>query len=318
MVRKETNMADIEKVLVVGRGAVGGLFGSLIAEKIGENFAFLCDGKRKKRYTKVPYFINGEKKEYQYISKGDSFFADLILITTKAGAFREAMEQIKPFLKEDTILISGLNGIESDELLMKNFRQPVIRAIAQKMDARYQNDALNYSKTGELVIGIEREDQKESFDRLVSFFDEIEFPYLRSEDIVHDQYSKLMLNCGINQVCAVYQATYGQVVKDPKLRELFIDTMKETRDVLKSCDVIITDRQIDEWVNAIEALDPDSMPSMAQDVLAKRKTEVGLFSGTILQIANLTQKEAPINAFLKEKIEKITLEYSNNPVPDGE
>lgn len=303
-------MANIENVLVVGRGAVGGLFGSLIEEKIGENFAFLCDETRKIRYANSPYWINGEKKDYRYISSDDKFLADLILITTKAGAFQEAMEQIKPFLKEDTILISGLNGIESDELLMENFDQPVIRAISQKMDARYRNNCLDYSKTGELVIGMERDDQKESFERLVSFFDEIGFPYVRSYDIVHDQYSKLMLNCGINQVCAVYRATYGQVVKDPTLRKLFIDTMKETRDVLKFRNVIITDEEIEEWVHAIEKLDPDSMPSMAQDVLAKRKTEVGLFAGTILQIANLGHKEVPINAFLKEKIEEIEQSYS--------
>ncbi len=43
-------MEEIKKVLVVGRGAVGGLFGSLIEQKIGGDFAFLCDEKRKQKY----------------------------------------------------------------------------------------------------------------------------------------------------------------------------------------------------------------------------------------------------------------------------
>ena len=43
-------MEEIKKVLVAGRGAVGGLFGSLIEQKIGSDFAFLCDEKRKQKY----------------------------------------------------------------------------------------------------------------------------------------------------------------------------------------------------------------------------------------------------------------------------
>lgn len=156
-------------MLVVGRGAVGGLFGSLIEQKIGDDFAFLCDEKRKQKYDTIPYTINGVEKKYNYAVPASPCPVDLILITTKAGAFHEAAEMIRPFLKEDTILISGLNGIESDELLMKTFDQPVIRAISQKMDARYQNNTLTYTQTGELVIGMERKEQRESFERLIRF-----------------------------------------------------------------------------------------------------------------------------------------------------
>lgn len=67
-------MANIENVLVVGRGAVGGLFGSLIEEKIGENFAFLCDETRKVRYANSPYWINGKKKSIDIFQAMTSFW----------------------------------------------------------------------------------------------------------------------------------------------------------------------------------------------------------------------------------------------------
>ncbi|WP_300921290.1 ketopantoate reductase family protein [uncultured Dubosiella sp.] len=303
-------MEEIKKVLVAGRGAVGGLFGSLIEQKIGSDFAFLCDEKRKQKYDTIPYTINGVEKKYNYAVPASPCPVDLILITTKAGAFHEAAEMIRPFLKEDTILISGLNGIESDELLMKTFDQPVIRAISQKMDARYQNNTLTYTQTGELVIGMERKEQRESFERLIRFFDRIGFPYVNSKDIVHDQYSKLMLNCGINQVCAAYRITYGKTVNDPQYRKLFIDVMKETRDILSKYGVYITDHEIAAWVKAIEALDPDSMPSMAQDILAERKTERDLFSGTIIRMAEEKGVSAPLNEQLYEQIEAIEKEFA--------
>ncbi len=59
-------MDAIQKVLVVGRGAVGGLFGTLIEEKIGDRFAFLCDEDRKARYQQNDYVVNGVKKTERY------------------------------------------------------------------------------------------------------------------------------------------------------------------------------------------------------------------------------------------------------------
>ena len=298
-------MDAIQKVLVVGRGAVGGLFGTLIEEKIGDRFAFLCDEDRKARYQQNDYVVNGVKTTVRYVSPADAYPVDLVLIATKASGFADAMEQIKPFLKPDTILVSCLNGIESDETLMRAFSQPVSRAISQKMDARYHDGELTYSSTGELVIGMEQKSQKEAFEALVDFFERIRFPYVASNDIVHDQYSKLMLNCGINQVCAIHRATYGNVMWDPELHRLFVDTMKETRDVLATQGVRISDAEIESWEDAIARLDPDSMPSMAQDVLAGRKTEVDLFAKTIMDIAKKAGVPAPVNTMLYGKIKEI-------------
>lgn len=291
---------EIKKVLVVGRGAVGGLFGSLIEEKIHDNFAFLCDEERKKRYRSHPYFVNGIEKEYIYLSD-EPFLADLILITTKESGFTQAMEQIRDHLKDDTILISGLNGISSDELLMHSFDQPVIRAISQKMDAIYQKEHLDYSQTGELVIGMEREDQQPAFERLKNFLDAIDFPYVESEDILHDQYSKLMLNCALNQICGIYRATYGDVLKDPHLKALFIETMKEVQQVFAAYAIEITEKEIEDWVDAVAKLDSHSMPSLAQDMRAGRKTEVELFSGTLLPLAKAKGIDTPhLEAFYQQ------------------
>lgn len=283
---------EIKKVLIVGRGAVGGLFGSLIEAKIHDNFAFLCDEERKKRYLSHPYFVNGIEKKYTYISD-EPFLADLVLITTKESGFAQAMEQIKGHLKDDTILISGLNGISSDELLMNAFDQPVIRAISQKMDATYQKEHLNYSQTGELVIGMESEDQRLAFARLKNFLDAIDFPYVESEDIVHDQYSKLMLNCALNQICGLYHATYGDILKEPYLKALFIETMKEVQSVLAAYGIEIMEEELEGWVDAVGRLDPNSMPSLAQDMRAGRKTEVELFSGTLLPLAKEKKIDTP-------------------------
>ena len=94
-------------------------------------------------------------------------------------------------------------------------------------------------------------------------------------------------------------------MRDTELHRLFVDTMKETRDVLATQGVRISDAEIESWEGAIARLDPDSMPSMAQDVLAGRKTEVDLFAKTIMDIAKKAGVPAPVNTMLYGKIKGI-------------
>ena len=91
-------MSEIEKVLVVGRGAVGGLFGSLIEEKVGNDFAFLVDEKRKQRYEASEYRINGVSRIFSYVTNRDAYPVDLVLITTKMKDFDVSLR-----------LVSGVN-----------------------------------------------------------------------------------------------------------------------------------------------------------------------------------------------------------------
>ena len=56
---------------------------------------------------------------------------------------------------------------------------------------------------------------------------------------------------------------------------------------------------------ALETLDPAGMPSMAQDRIARRKTEVEEFSGTICRLAAEHGIEVPQNEWLYQRIREI-------------
>lgn len=278
-------MKPIEKVLIAGRGAVGLTFGNVLAKAMpAGNFAFLCDEKRRQRYEQDPVRINNQPQDFCYVSSPEDFGkADLILFCTKYMGLKDAMEEAAGFVGEDTILISGINGIVSEDDLKARFpNNQVIRAIAQKMDSRYGNNAMNYSQVGELVVGMEDPSQKEDFERLLSFFDQTGFPYVLSDDIVKAQYVKLMANCAINEICAAYTKTYGDLVNDPEYLRMFVDTMEEVRQCAASRGVLLTEEDKMGWVEATKKLDPNSMPSMAQDAMARRPMETELFGKTVI------------------------------------
>lgn len=305
----------IEKVLISGRGSVGITEGVILNRTLGpENFAFAADSERVKRYRSQELLVNGEPVEFQYSDSADSFGkADLILIASKYGALEQVMDEIAPYIKEDTVILSLINGIVSEDDLRKRFPETqVIRAIAQKMDSVYSQTRMDHTQTGEIVFGADRPGQQEDVNRVKELFDRAELPYVLSEDIVRDQWSKLMLNCGINEVCAARDATYGQVMDTPALYEELMGAMDEVRKTANAMGIDLSAKDEEDWADAIRKLGYDSMPSMYQDVKAGRVTELPLFAGTIIPLAESLNIEVPVLRNLHSIIKKMDEENARH------
>lgn len=299
---------EIKNVLVCGRGAVGALMGNILFESLGpDHFAFGVDEARKERYESSPLIINGKPVKFPYITAQSKWpKADLVLFFTKYGGLKSAMETAAPFIGEDTILMSGINGIASEDDLKARFPQStVIRTIAQEMDSRYADNEVHYTQKGKLVFGLENEKDQEALDAVKALFDKAGLPYVISKDIVLDQWNKLMANCGLNQTSAAFDAPYGKILNDPQILSIFTDAMKEVKTVANAMNIPLSDEMVDYWVNSLKTYDPDSMPSMRQDVLAGRQTEEALFSKTVVPLAQKLHIQTPVLSMLMEKIDAI-------------
>lgn len=308
----------IQNVCVCGRGAVGLTFGELFHEHLGaDHFAYIVDESRKERYEKQNVTMNGKPLSFRYLADGNSgdeqFKADLILFACKSYSLEQAMEQAQLFLHEGTILMSAINGMASEDRLEKKFPDlTVIHTIAQNMDTRYdpQNQQGTLTTHGELVFGPVSEERVEAALAVRQLFDQCHVPYQYSAQILLDQASKLMFNCGINQVCAAYGVTYGQVAQDPEYNAIFRNAMEEARQVLNAKGHGVTVEQLNAWADRVATFDPDSMPSMAQDVMFKRPVELDLFAGTIIPWAKECGIEVPVMEDLARRIEDKVSQYA--------
>lgn len=296
---------EIKNVAVLGRGAVGTLFGDIIHRHLGkEHFCFIGEEERVARYKKESFYLNHQVTDFRYAANVEEFHpVDLLIISVKYPVLLTSLEAARSFVKEDTIILTLLNGITSESLVEKALQKGiVIHSIAQLMDAVKDEHGVIYSNTGEIVLGTPNPTRTDALHDVVTFFDKVKLPYRISKDILHDQWSKLMLNCGINQVCAVFNVGYGGCQKEGKLRELFIATMKEVQNIAIKEGIVLTNLEIENWVKAVDRLNPEAMPSMRQDMLAHRYSEVDLFSKTMIDLAKIHHMDVPINTMLYEKI----------------
>ena len=119
-------------------------------------------------------------------------------------------------------------------------------------------------------------------------------------------WAKLMLNDGINQTCMAYGGTYGSATEPgSEQRRCFVSAMRETLAVANAEGVELTEADLTQMVHLIEGIDPAGMPSMAQDRIAQRKTEVEEFAGTICRLAAKHDIQVPQNDWLYQRIREI-------------
>lgn len=299
-------MEKIETVAMIGRGAIGVLYGYLFKEKLNENMVYLVDEARKNKYIENGLVVNGEQCDFTYVTNINEFKpVDLVFISTKYSGLEASIELMKDFVKEDTIIVSGLNGISSELILREAYpNNTVIRTIVQGMDSTYLNHEVVFTVLGELLFGAEFEEEKEACEILKDFYTRMEIPFRECENIVFDQWNKLMFNCGINQTCAAYFSTYGGCKHEGPLRDCFIQAMREVKQVANANGVSLSDENIEGWKKVLANLGNEGMPSMRQDIIAKRKTEKALFSGTILPLAKKANIECKT---LQELYDRITI-----------
>lgn len=287
----------VKKVGIVGLGALGILFGQKLSEGLGkENVYVFADKERIARYQKDGVYANGQKCEFTYIEGKDAPEVDVLLFATKYYDLEEATLNAAGACGNDTIVISLLNGVSSEVLLEKLLHPAhLLYCVAQGMDAVREGNQLTYSKAGCLVIGEKNGEESGSVKRLAELFEKVGIAYEISKDIIHGQWSKWMLNVGVNQTCAAYAAGYREVQSGGMYHEACLAAMREAKETAAAEGIDITEEELENWIKILNSLSPDGEPSMRQDTRAGRKTEVELFAGLVCALGKKHGIKTPQN-----------------------
>lgn len=297
----------INKVSIIGLGALGIMYGNYITGKVPDgNLRIVADEARILKYKKQGVYCNGQLCQFNYISSKEEDPADLLIFAVKFGQLEEAIKSAAHQVGKNTVIISTLNGITSEEYLAKAFgREKVLLCTVQGMDAVKEENHLVYHHMGNVSIGTWDGKSTPELEAVAAFFDRIGLPYNQPADMQRQLWNKLLLNDGINQAVAVYETNYGGVQKEGEPREVMLSAMKEVVAVAKAREISLTEADITNWLKVISSLDPKGKPSMRQDTEAHRPTEVELFSGTIIRLGKQHGIATPVNEMLYQRIKEI-------------
>lgn len=299
---------QINKVAFIGKGGVGLLYGSMIARALGDDAVeFVMDDARFQRHAADQLRINGELCSLRSVRASEATPADLVILTIKTTGLNQALDTMEAVVGSETRIASLCNGITSEQKIAERFGwQRTVLGICQGMDAVFLNSELTYGKSGEIRFGAAPETDPVVVADTAELYARAGIAHTVEENIQHRMWAKLMLNVGINQTCMVYGGTYSSATeRGSEQRRSLVAAMREARVVANAEGVAISEADLSQMVELLETLDPAGMPSMAQDRINRRKTEVEEFSGTICRLAARHDIQVPQNEWLYTRIREI-------------
>lgn len=289
---------NIKSVYILGLGALGGLYAAKLYDLDPLIVTIVADKNRVSAFKKSNFTVNNTPYNFSFISPGEhSASADLVIIAVKHAQLQQAITDIKDFIGENTIIISLLNGILSEEIIGKAIgRKHLLYAYGVGMDAVRQGNMITYTNPGKVVFGEERNGTfSKRVEAVKQLFERAKIPYDIPVDMNKALWSKFMMNVGINQASAILKAPYGLFQQNENARKLMMLAAMEVLTLSESCGVNLTMQNVNTFLKILDTLDPAGKTSMLQDVEAGRNTEVDIFAGTVIELGKQHGVATPVN-----------------------
>jgi len=290
---------EITRVGILGAGALGALYASLITKAGGAEVYFVARGERRRRLAEQGLVVNGEPLRvpvHDADGPAPEAAADLIIVALKHHHLLEALEDLEPVLGPETTIISVMNGLESEEILGDAYGPGrVLPCVALGMDAVREGNSVTFTRPGTLYIGEEEGSRSPRLDRVARAFDAFAVPYTVPPDMRRILWWKFMINVGMNQSSAVLGKPYGVFQESPAAQEIMESLMREVVTLADAARVNLGEQDIAEWYEVLNQLSPEGKTSMLQDVEAGRKTEVEVFAGTCVDMGERYGIPTPVN-----------------------
>ncbi|KAA9023616.1 ketopantoate reductase family protein [Niallia endozanthoxylica] len=297
-------MKEIKKVTLVGLGAIGTAYGSLLHDSLNESFQVVASEERIKRYETKGILINNEPYHFNYITpEAKTGPADLVIFAVKNDELPQAIKDVRHHIGSDTIILSLLNGISSEEEIYAAYRnEHILYSMSVEIDAVRTNNEVHFTTRGRIEYG--ELDNTLSNDVLAvkKLFEKVGIDYEISSNITHTMWWKFMINVGINQTSAVLKAPYGIFQTMPIAYEWVESAMREVVALSEKIGTGLTEQDIKKFWPIINKLSPKGKTSMLQDVEAGRKTEVEYFAGKVCELGEKYKVPTPINEQLYRMI----------------
>jgi 2-dehydropantoate 2-reductase len=282
------------KVVIVGGGAMGSLFGGLLTE--GGLDVTVTDIRKEHvdaiNRDGLKIVGHGGERTVRIKAMTDPrslLAADVILFQCKAFANEAAAQSVRHLVKGSTVVISFQNGLGNEETLGRILGEEHVLGGLTAQGAvlvaagviRNFGDLPSY--IGELAGGL-----SERSIAIAEAFTKHRLPTFASANIKKEKWQKLLGNAALGAASAATDMTSAEMVAVPELRDVILRALEETAAVARACGVELADsdkRAIFDKLTSVGAGGTGaSKSSMAADIALKRKTEIDTIHGAVSRL----------------------------------
>jgi 2-dehydropantoate 2-reductase len=285
-----------KRVIVLGGGAVGSVVAAALSEKWANRLLLVGRKDHVRAIREGGLELEGESETtvaLEAAERLDFSLADcLVIVTTKATGLQHALEEIKAYLREDTLLLLLQNGYGIKALARQVLRDSPVKAahilvglVAVGATFIAPGRVRRFKGSIRLDPGIAATAYRDLFSGTFIL------PKI-STDLSKDTWTKLAVNAVVNPLSVLLKAR-NRVVADPVYNNLKASILEEVIRVAAGEGVALS-----LGVDFVNRFRSDNFTSMYQDIARGRKTEIDFINGAIVRLAETQGIDVPVNRAL--------------------
>lgn len=291
----------IKTVGIIGAGSVGSALMYEMYKRDPENVYLLATGERAARLAAKGISVNNEvfsPKLYSDPSQG--IHIDLLILAAKTYSMDSVIEDIRPLIDKDTILLPIENGITTSSRLESEFPENrVFYGVVLRTDAHRMSRRVYFRTLGEMQIGYaDNHDPKPEVTEAYERLKELGINVKVYEDMRRAKWRKWMLNTGASQTAVEVQAECGFFGQVEEVRSLMKMLMDEILELAWAEGVNLTEEDRDDIIEILVNFPPDKKMSMLQDYEAGRPIEIDEYAGEVIRLGRKHGIPTPANEIL--------------------
>ena len=293
-----------QTVGILGAGAIGSYMVMGLSEKYGDRLWVIADGERKARLEEQGLCINGRPYSLHVRSPKQARGVDVLFVCLKYNGLYGALDDIATIAGEGTIVVSLLNGIDSEEIIggrigMEKLIYSLIRISAQR-----EGNAIHFplpKGTTGIYIGMPGKDggQDPKVQTVAQVLSGTPIVYHVSNDILQDMWNKFGLNIARNLPQAVLGVGAGAYDDSIYVSDLCKKLRHEVVVIARAKGV-----EISETFSPGD-YKPSQRYSTLQDLDAGRVTEIEMFSGALIRMGEQLKIPCPYNEMIYDLIKAL-------------
>lgn len=294
--------------LVMGAGALGSVFGGLLAEQ-GRKVSFVGLDDHLKAMQKKGLIIRGLWGEH-VIPKVSAYYGtedisetfDVVLLSVKSYHTATVIQSALPFMRDDTCVFSIQNGLGNWESIAEvvGWERTVGARVIFGAEIEEPGVARVTVYADKVLLGSPSGSApKERIQEVCDDLNRSGVPTGLSDRIESSLWGKVLYNCALNALGAVLNVPYGSLNEAPELRETMRGIINEIFSVARAKGVALPYPGPEEYYRFLleKQLPPTAAhrSSMLQDLDRGRPTEIDALNGAIARYGRDLQVPVPVN-----------------------
>jgi 2-dehydropantoate 2-reductase len=297
------------KIVIVGAGAIGSLFGALLVK----NNTVVLVG-RTPHITAIQHNglnIIGKTHLHVRLSavesvKDVSISPNLILLTVKSYDTQTAVKQTLPLLHDETVVVSLQNGLGNIEKIGHLVDKNRIIAGVTTHGAIFSNPGvIRHTGKGKTILGELDGTRSKRLENIVRLFNEVGIETQISDDVVKEIWAKAIINSSINPLTAFFNCKNGYLLENPLLHKIVEAICEESTNIAQVEGIKLTVPDMIQRTKEVIRDTASNYSSMLQSVQQRKKTEIDSINGKLLTIGKQHRIDTSLNKILVELVKSL-------------